>query len=103
MLSEEEVFLLLDARSDAHLLRLQAASALKPEGIDLLKPQVHSLLKDAARTLFAQQRRMQEGLTNLDRLFEEMCVRMLTVKVPYRPEKSLTEALSGLCPLFPFC
>lgn len=100
MLDEEDIYQLLDEKARATVLRLVATHRISLIATEQLQGQLGGILRIASKKVASDLNRLYEASHNLDRLLSVIERQTLMHGVTSR---SLRDALSRLCPIFPFC
>jgi type II secretory pathway component PulF len=100
VLDEEDIYQLLDAKAQATELHLAASNRIPLIEAERLKGELRSMFRSVSRRVASDPHRLSEALHNLDHLLTETERQALMHGIT---RGSLSDALSRLCPIFPFC
>jgi len=100
VLDEEYIYQLLDAKAQATVLHLAASSRIPSIEAERLNGELRSMFRSASRKVASDPHRLSEALHNLDHLLNETERQAMMHGIT---KGSLGDALSRLCPIFPFC
>jgi hypothetical protein len=110
MLTQTDIYDLLWSATNSRISRDRELSYSEKQAWFFLRysseqpPHLDDLLKDASVTIFLEPNRLAEAIDNLNQLVDEAFGRDRERLFSERfAQDSLRQALSKLCPIYPFC